>query len=145
MPEMTQSEQTEAELQRVYHALLMIQRTLQPEAKQAVLQARLIGMKQALEAACKIACEDSEEEWTKLRAQADGRGSIPLHERECGCSAELEKAEDSMRGRIIPFRSPCTETTPQMLGAARGAHIGIPIALLFWALIIIGLEIGFGK
>lgn len=72
MPLITQDAQTEAELQIVYHALMIIQRTLDSQAKEATNKARLIGMKQALEAACKLATDNSDEEWTQLRARALG-------------------------------------------------------------------------
>jgi hypothetical protein len=66
---LTQREHSEQELMIVYHALLMAQKALGPEGKDATLQARLIGMRQALEAACKLMAEDTEEEWTVIRAR----------------------------------------------------------------------------
>ena len=65
-------EEIEQDLQMTYHALLLACRGLNAEQQTTVAKARLIALRAALQAACMVATEDLNEDWTKLRARLLG-------------------------------------------------------------------------
>lgn len=72
-------EEIEQDLQMAYHALLLACRGLSPEKRCVVLKARLIGVKGALQAACELATEDLDDEWTKMQARVLGAARYHYH------------------------------------------------------------------